>query len=1084
MVLYSYKDYLNIIPDLTNKYVDLVLNYMYEVECIEQGKLDKLDQRIYIAISAYAQLDNRNIGLINYMDIPLKYTNPPKSKAKDSRKEELFHRYYDMFAPLSQDEDYVLLTPEDIINNLLRKSRKIKLNDNQKNQLFAERKDTINQFISDYYHDNYSLLTNNFVNQTAKLFVTLQRNYSELNWNVTIDEFKILSYFLAVYYSNFPERESLIEAFNKSGFSLEKFKPVLNYIDYIDNNMSEEYRIKIILRYFMDIDIDNNFNITDFLFYTIDNNDGRSSFGRIFSKFQQSPTIIDNLYINLLRNIINRFNTQIRETINKLEVILMFLYSKKGILNTNVVKKNDDLIVLAFILLALDTECELGNFLIDNNITLDNVLKILNLPNGDLYKDFISKERVNSNQYILLLKPLLFDGVSNTNPNKDINDIFKNIVMAPGIFDVSIIDRIYNTFNKTSLGKSFLSTHINNHKKKVEYERKLALKEEVFKDIDIEVYQFLQIVFNYYMILKDQVLDQIDREQLSIILAAMKCNKSINNYMESQKLDSRYIIGEFKNVDISFEYKEYPFDIEIVTHIFNKYIFDRDPKAITIYTIFENAFKPSLTNSLKLKEVLYTKNKKPEDFLGIEEKIQAHEEELKLNEQKAMSEELFNCLGDGMNNIVDDVLRIYEYLITSNILNTSEINNKKLAILIAILKNNTDYNRFFSNNHIDLNLLTSYFKIDLEKIPLIGNKILINDFFDCYDRKTGELTTTGLINLLFSEEESIDIIEIFCKSNGIDYKALKYEVVNKKDKILSPEEGISLLKEQSESPIIINSVPSISTYGIEVSKHFKYINEALNELVFNDNLAEALKKINDIMNGIVDVKEKSKILTLITKLLGINTTKNVIRKYNPEKIEDLNTIVDEQMIILYNEVKGYDYIKKYIEAYLLTLDRYLQYLKSYNLESFGTDTEIDEITAFINALDRASAEEIISNKINTFETMITLMKQALTSVHQAIINHIITINSLQISKDAIIPLLTTEMAISIGNASAKEALDITNNLLELLNSVINKNYETASQNILRLKELNFNSDVIDQISRGLLPQNSGDETILKREKND
>ena len=158
----------------------------------------------------------------------------------------------------------------------------------------------------------------------------------------------------------------------------------------------------------------------------------------------------------------------------------------------------------------------------------------------------------------------------------------------------------------------------------------------------------------------------------------------------------------------------------------------------------------------------------------------------------------------------------------------------------------------------------------------------------------------------------------------------------------------------------------------------------------------------------------------------------------------------------------YVYLKKYIEIYLLKLEEYLNNLKSLtlNVPSSEDITSIDDILNYTKFLDQKSLRDILNGKINTFETMIMLMKQELVSVHQAIINHFITINSLTLSRSAILPLLTTEIAISVGNKTEKSAIELSNDLIGLLQSVVNKNYEDALANLEKLKTSSLSDDVI------------------------
>ena len=96
--------------------------------------------------------------------------------------------------------------------------------------------------------------------------------------------------------------------------------------------------------------------------------------------------------------------------------------------------------------------------------------------------------------------------------------------------------------------------------------------------------------------------------------------------------------------------------------------------------------------------------------------------------------------------------------------------------------------------------------------------------------------------------------------------------------------------------------------------------------------------------------------------------------------------------------------------------------------------------------------------------MILLMKQELVKVHRAIINHFITINALQTSKNAILPLLATEIAIGVGTTTDTEALEISNGLISLFQNVVNKNIEATMNNLQLLQQTSLTQEQLAPIT--------------------
>ena len=149
------------------------------------------------------------------------------------------------------------------------------------------------------------------------------------------------------------------------------------------------------------------------------------------------------------------------------------------------------------------------------------------------------------------------------------------------------------------------------------------------------------------------------------------------------------------------------------------------------------------------------------------------------------------------------------------------------------------------------------------------------------------------------------------------------------------------------------------------------------------------------------------------------------------------------------------------------LNEYLKNLRAFNANLVLPEItdDLDEITQFSMSLDQSSIKKILQDKIQAFETRLVLMRQELVTVHQAIINHFITINALQTSKMAILPLITTEMAIAKGKTTEGEALQLTGELVNLLQNIVNKNIEATQENLSRLRLSSIPDETYAALSR-------------------
>ena len=142
-------------------------------------------------------------------------------------------------------------------------------------------------------------------------------------------------------------------------------------------------------------------------------------------------------------------------------------------------------------------------------------------------------------------------------------------------------------------------------------------------------------------------------------MAATKYDSKIEEYLNSLGITRGSLCKDFQ---VDFNYDEFPFDIDQINGPLRPYIFDRKPEEITVYSIFENAFIPQLTNSLKLRKALNNHSKKPEDFLGIEAKLTQYEKDKKIREEESDIKDTYSKCNDRAKQLLSLVLKIHTYL--------------------------------------------------------------------------------------------------------------------------------------------------------------------------------------------------------------------------------------------------------------------------------------------------------------------------------------------------------------------------------------------------------------------------------------
>ena len=95
------------------------------------------------------------------------------------------------------------------------------------------------------------------------------------------------------------------------------------------------------------------------------------------------------------------------------------------------------------------------------------------------------------------------------------------------------------------------------------------------------------------------------------------------------------------------------------------------------------------------------------------------------------------------------------------------------------------------------------------------------------------------------------------------------------------------------------------------------------------------------------------------------------------------------------------------------------------------------------------------------------MKQELFKINQIIINHFITINTLEMARDDLLPLIGSELAINIGRNTENSALELSQSVMGLFQSLLTRNVDTAQENIERISNIGINNDTLELINRDI-----------------
>ena len=276
------------------------------------------------------------------------------------------------------------------------------------------------------------------------------------------------------------------------------------------------------------------------------------------------------------------------------------------------------------------------------------------------------------------------------------------------------------------------------------------------------------------------------------------------------------------------------------------------------------------------------------------------------------------------------------------------------------------------------------------------------------------------------------------------------------------------------------SLDSLINYGDELSTHTNYINEEYKKLIVNNLIETSLSNVETVVSEIRNMKPVNRKLTIIERLSRKKGTINQ-KEINLEILSRLNNSINTSLSDLNRELSGFDHIKRYHEIYIKRLNKYIELTK----EAIKKETELaNSIEDKNEKLNHLTNIEILKGKLNSFEVSLVTRTGELVQIHESILNHFMTINSLRTAREDLVPLIANELVIKIGNNTSKSSIELSECVINLFNSLLTRNNKDTIENLERLKHSNLPIETINKISSDLeLYLNSGNNEAVNNNEN-
>ena len=728
---------------------------------------------------------------------------------------------------------------------------------------------------------------------------------------------------------------------------------------------------------------------------------------------------------------------------------------------------NKEMIPLSLLVTYNYLKPNFKEFLNSYEITMDTIYNYYNI---NLDYKAIKNMKVNNNRLVNIYD-YFFDYDYRRLSIDNLDDaLFLNVFINSFLRTISNIpeDKIEKLFNDFTAKK--------------EKEEEQAYKDYIYQGLDINTADFIVSIANYYNYMIEQGIPKYctkeDYKFLSIIIASLKCDdENILELLLKNGIEFTSISKKFELTNCLGKCCKYKFIVdELAQDIFKD---DIERKDINLRKIVKDAFK------INVSSVVASYLKKENITLNYETFDEKYEEAVKKVNQIKHKNQILEELDKFDINIelkIEFVLKTYEYIMNKldinelkNELNSNLIKDKndvkELTLIIGTLVYESNFLRFFEKRNITLEGVIKYSGLTIQDLDYIRkmpvNFILYDEFKECFEKNE------FLAHYIFSKNNETHVLENIASKFGTNYDHLKVEIELNTDyeKTLSIDDRIEILNNQEVDTINYDNIVSILHFGDSLKIHSDYINDEIPKLANSDTHDEAINNLNNLISGVCKDKEQERKKGLMTLFSKREVKEKMV---DLASLTSLKESIDSNIKLLSQEIVGYDTIRRYMEVYYTKIISYFDKAKEV---ADIVRIEIEKLDPknpyeYAKFVQLTSLYQVINDKANRFNMTCHLIEQQLLRINQAAANHFITINALETAKNDLLPLIATEIAIAKGIDSEKDAILVTENIMNLFKSLLARNIDEANVNLDMLKKLDLPENYVNALQMDLMQYSS------------
>lgn len=728
-------------------------------------------------------------------------------------------------------------------------------------------------------------------------------------------------------------------------------------------------------------------------------------------------------------------------TVKTYSLLLEKMNEKKY--NAEILATEEDASILALYIASNYYNSNISEFFNDNGVTFQKILKLLNI---EIKKEEIEQRKLDRSILIDKYGVIIYGGENKKHLtcNLSINDICLNICNR-NISQSMILENIFNSLSPTTQIDSNFSTQLKKHLIDKENKRKIEKTEKFFKDMPIETIKMLEEASSIYKkILKSsRGLNKKGAQSISILLSILNSDcEDAKEVFEYFKLDKEKIYNYF-NLD-KYNLFNSPSDIDLLIDEYGLLIFglnnsNKKREEITPISIAKNIFLKEFNNSVAIKKFLSEFDLDYDNFSDFDSVCQKNlEKKIKEKRKGQIELELYEYPEDTRAFLLDALIincllnKEKEAGNFDDSLLTKDSDLEVLSILLSFFKQYGKIQDFFKNNGLTENIIKATFKLNPNFQTNCSNIVIDYDIlkerYFKYLKGGYNRSTTHPEDIIKNILKESDLIKRISESNNIDYEKLKKEIETGKnfEETITLNDRITKLNSTEVKELESSNMQDILEFGNELVPHSKYIHSELPKMIENNDNETSISTINRMISNMIYTKEETqdKQQGFLARLFNNEPEKAPVKvMIDTNKLYQLQNYINNIAEKLKQELLKFDEFRKYIEEYSKINRMYLQ----------KTNDALTKLSSSLEKLDPAKRKELLR-------------------INQAIVSHFVTINSLEMARDDLIPLIESELAIVEGENNEKNALDLSKNIMDLFQSLLTRDVESTIQNMEKLQK--------------------------------